>query len=216
MDNMKKQWNVGILLFDHVDVLDYSGPFEVFSLTVREKSQVSELLMNTIKLEDKPFVVKTISETGELVTTHNGLKLLPDYSFQSLGVELDLLIVPGGPLMAIKKGVKNKALLNWIASQQKTGVIVASVCTGALFLAESGILDGYKATTNAFALDYLEEKYRNIEVIRGVRFVDNGNVMTSAGVAAGIDMSLYIVGKLIGEEAAKITSTTIEYPYYKQ
>lgn len=208
-----KSWNVGILLFDHVDILDYSGPYEVFALTVRENHQVQSLLMSKLPIEEKPFRVKTISQNGELITAHNGLKIQPDCSFTSLDQPLDLLIVPGGPMMAIKNGLRNTDMLRWIKTQ-KAGSIVASVCTGALLLAEAGLLSGRQATTNSFALDFLERSYPEVEVVRNVRFVDNGEVLTSAGVSAGIDMSLYIAGKLLGEEAAVRTAATIEYPYY--
>lgn len=210
---MKQQWSVGILMFDHVDVLDYSGPFEVFSLTVRDANQVSDLLNNIIASEDKPFIVKTVSQ-NELVTTHNGLRLLTDFRFND-HPKFDILIIPGGPLKAIKNCVKNVELLHWIASQHRSGVLVASICSGAFLLAEAGLLNNKKATTNSYAMSYLEKKYPDVEVLRNVRYVDNEDVLTSAGVSAGIDMSLYMVAKLLGEDTAQTTSNTIEYPYFR-
>jgi Transcriptional regulator containing an amidase domain and an AraC-type DNA-binding HTH domain len=212
---MKQQWKVGIVLFEHVDVLDYSGPFEVFSLTVREAEQVPVMLMKSLAPEDKPFQVTTISQYGQLVTTHNGLKIQPECSFDS-HPQLDILIVPGGPFQAIKGGLTNAELLQWIVAQHRRGTIVASICSGAILLAEAGLLSGKKATTNAFVLDYLETGYPDVEVIRGVRYIDSEDVLTSAGVAAGIDLSFYIVSKLLGVEAAKLTSRTIEYPIFDQ
>jgi putative intracellular protease/amidase len=94
---MQKQWNVGILLFDNVDVLDYSGPFEVFSLTTNSANEVTELLTKGIPVERKPFKVWTISKGGGIVTSNNGLKITPDFSFENINQHLDIVIVPGGP-----------------------------------------------------------------------------------------------------------------------
>ncbi|MWC31225.1 DJ-1/PfpI family protein [Paenibacillus sp. MMS18-CY102] len=209
-----KQWQVGILLFDHVDVLDYSGPYEVFSLTVWEAAQVPLLLMNRIAAEDKPFCVKTVSQDGQLVTAHNGLKIQPDYSFHDHPA-FDITIIPGGPLNAVKSGKNNAELLQWIVSQHRCGSWVASICSGAIMLAEAGLLVNKQATTNAFAMDYLAEGYPSTEVVQNVRFVDNGDIFTSAGVSAGIDLSFHMVARLLGQEVARTTSLTIEYPYYE-
>lgn len=210
---MKKQWNVGILLFEEVDVLDYAGPFEVFALTVYEDNEIVTLLTKGFEIEEKPFIVKTLSQTGELVPSHNGLKIQPDFSFEMIDRKFDILIVPGGPLRAVKKASGNHALIKWISDFYKSGGIVASVCSGALLLAEAGLLTGKKATTHTFAIDYMKSAYTDVEVVSKVRFVDQGNVITSAGVSAGIDMALHIVGRLMGEETAIRTAATEEYPY---
>ncbi|MFD2442472.1 DJ-1/PfpI family protein [Bacillus sp. CGMCC 1.16607] len=210
---MKNQWNVGIVLFDDVDVLDYSGPFEVFSLTAKDVNEVPELLTQGISVERKPFKVWTISKDGRVVTSNNGLRIIPDFSFENLNQTLDIAIIPGGPMKAIEAGLQDKELLNWISTFSQSSEIIASICSGAILLAEAGVLKNKKATTHPLAFNYLERKYPDIEVLRDVRFVDNGNVLTSGGVSAGIDMSLYIVGKLMGEEVARTTASTIVYPY---
>jgi transcriptional regulator GlxA family with amidase domain len=210
---MKNQWNVGILLFDNVDVLDYSGPFEVFSLTTNSANEVSELLTKGLPVERKPFKVWTISKNGSVVTSNNGLKITPDFSFENISQNLDILIVPGGPFHAIDTCIQDRELINWISTYSQSGRTIASVCSGAILLAEAGILSDKKATTHPFAYDYMEQTYKNIEVVRDVRFVDNGQVLTSGGVSAGIDMSLHLVGKLMGEEAARTTAATLVYPY---
>ncbi|MDR6120422.1 transcriptional regulator GlxA family with amidase domain [Bacillus sp. SLBN-46] len=210
---MKNQWNVGILLFDNVDVLDYSGPFEVFSLTTNSANEVPELLTKGIPAERKPFKVWTISKHGGIVTSNNGLKITPDFSFENISQNLDILIVPGGPFHAIDTCIQDRELINWISTYSQSGRTIASVCSGAILLAEAGILTDKKATTHPFAYDYLEKIYQDIEVVRDVRFVDNGQVLTSGGVSAGIDMSLHLVGKLMGEEAARTTAATLVYPY---
>lgn len=207
-----KPWSVGILLYDYVDALDYSGPYEVFSLSVYDARQVRGLIMNRLKPEEKPFVVHTLSQYGTPITAHNGLRVHPAFRLGD-HPKLDLLVIPGGPLAAMKHCLNNTEVLQWIRDQHREGVRLASVCTGALLLAEAGLLAGKRATTNALALDYLEQNYPDVEVMRGVRFVDSGDVMTSAGVAAGIDMALYIVGKRLGEQAARTTAATMEYPY---
>lgn len=213
---IKKQWNVGILLYDGVDVLDYAGPYEVFTLSVYEEKDVPQLLMKGFKNKEKPFVVKTFSQFGDLITSNNGLKVKPDYSFENVDVQFDIVIVPGGPLFSIKEVTKNNEILKWISEFHQSGKMVASVCSGAILLAEAGLLSGKKATTHWFAVDYMKSKYEEIEIVKNTRFVDEGNILTSAGVSAGIDMSLYIVEKLMGEEVARITASTEDYPYWSE
>ncbi|WML57888.1 DJ-1/PfpI family protein [Neobacillus sp. PS2-9] len=211
---MQKQWNVGILLFDNVDVLDYSGPFEVYSLTTNSANEVPQLLTKGIPVERKPFKVWTISKNASIVKSNNGLKITPDFSLENISQHLDILIVPGGPFHAIDTCIQDRELINWISTFSQSGRTIASVCSGSLLLAEAGILADKKATTHPFAYDYMEKTYRNIKVVRDVRFVDNGQVITSGGVSAGIDMSIHLVGKLLGEEAARTTAATLVYPYF--
>ncbi|MGX6444412.1 DJ-1/PfpI family protein [Neobacillus sp. K501] len=211
---MKKQWNVGIVLFDNVDVLDYSGPFEVLSLTTNDAKEITELLTQSIPVERKPFKVWTISKDGGVVISNNEMKIIPDFSFESLNQNLDILVVPGGPFKAIEACLQDRDFIHWIGSFHQSGGIIASICSGAILLAEAGVLTNKKATTHPFAYDFMEQSYTNIEVVRDVRFVDNGNVLTSGGVSAGIDMSLYLVGRLMGEEVAETTAATLVYPYF--
>ncbi|MCC3359393.1 DJ-1/PfpI family protein [Bacillus sp. REN16] len=202
---MLNTYNVGILLFDYVDALDFAGPYEVFNLTTYNDNDVKKLFTNN--LEDKPFMVSTVSQDGKQITVHNGLKVKPDYSFSDAPT-FDIIIVPGGPLKALELVKSNKEIINWIKNYKDK--IVASVCTGAFFLAQAGILNGKKATTNRVALNLLERSFPEIEVIRGVKYVDEGNVITSAGISAGIQMALYVVSKLFDEETAKRTAHTME------
>lgn len=202
---MNNKYNVGILLFDYVDALDFTGPYEVFNLTTYNDNDVKKLFSNN--LEDKPFMVSTVSQDGKQITVHNGLKVMPDYSFYDAPT-FDILIVPGGPLKALKLVESNKEIISWIENYKDK--IVASVCTGAFFLAQAGLLNGKKATTNRVALNLLERSFPEVEVIRGVKYVDEGNVITSAGISAGIQMALHVVSKLFDEETAKRTAHTIE------
>ncbi|TVX92454.1 DJ-1/PfpI family protein [Paenibacillus agilis] len=211
---MKNQWNVGILLFDDVDVMDFGGPYDVFNLTFRDFNKIQESFESEKEIEDKPFIVKTIAQHERLIIADHGMRIMPDFSFDTYQQTFDIVIIPGGPIKAIRNGMRNKELLTWIVTQHKSGATIASACTGAFFLAAAGLLTNKKATTNVLALDILESKFPQIEVIRNTRFVDNGDVLTSAGISAGIDMSMYIVERLLGEEAARTAALTMEYPYY--
>lgn len=204
-----KQFFVGILLFDGVDAMDFIGPYEVFNLSTWKDRDISKLFFNQLEMKEKPFVVSTVSKDGCPITIHNGLKVQPDYSFQTAPC-FDIIVVPGGTYPTVKTVCKNEDIMNWIKLQSEDKWII-SVCTGALLLAEAGLLNGKQATTNQAALDFLEKSYPEVEVMRGVRFVDQGNIVTAAGISAGIDMSLHVVERLIGKEASIRTASTIEY-----
>lgn len=204
-ETMQKTYQVGILLFDDVDVLDFAGPFEVFNLTVFQESDVNKLFTN--QLDSKPFHVSTVSEDGQTVTAHNGLRVTPDYSFGDHPA-FDIIIVPGGPLKAMQLVQQNEKIIHWINVHREQ--LVASVCTGAFFLGQAGLLSGKQATTNRVALSMLEHTFEDVEVIRGVKYVDAGQVITSAGISAGIQMSLHVIERLFDEEMAKRTARTIE------
>ncbi|GAE29649.1 DJ-1/PfpI family protein [Halalkalibacter hemicellulosilyticus] len=191
------QRTVGILLFNEVEVLDFAGPFEVFSITVIPHAS------------EKPFVVKTISENGELVTARNGLKVKPDYSFAN-HPPLDIVIIPGG-YGAEKVEIDNPKVIEWIQHQQPKVEFMTSVCTGALLLAKAGILDGRKATTHWMDIDQLEQQFPSVSVQRGVKFVDEGSLITSGGISAGINMSFHLISRLHGKEVAVATANRMEY-----
>ena len=186
--------NVGILIFNEVEVLDFTGPFEVFSLATSLDNQ-------------KLFSVSTIGETGEVLSARNGLKVQPTHKFSNDAV-YDILIIPGG-YGAEEIEINNIKLLNWIKSQKVQ--ILASVCTGALLLAECGILNNKSATTHWMDLDRLEKEYPAVKVVRNVKFIDEGDIITSGGISAGINMSFHIIKKLYGVEIAKLTAKKMEY-----
>lgn len=192
----KRQWRVGIFLFDDVEVLDFAGPFEVFSVTEIENDQ-------------QPFVVETVSEKGNLVIATNGLKIQPDYSFDNVP-KFDILIIPGG-LGAREREMYNDNVINWITNQMKTVQLMTSVCTGALLLAKAGLLNGKMATTHWASLERLKIEFPQVEVQREVKFVDEGNIITSGGISAGINMSFHIVKRLLGSEVAQNTAKIMEY-----
>lgn len=192
---MTKMINVGILLFNEVEVLDFAGPFEVFSIAQRGN--------------EKLFNVITISENGEIIRARNGLKIQPDTSFNH-ELNLDILIIPGG-YGAEEIEIKNKKVINWIKSQKEKVKIIASVCTGAFLLAESGLLDNKKATAHWMDISRLENDYPKINVIKNTRFVDESDIITSGGISSGINMSLHIITKLFGLQIAEITAKRMEY-----
>lgn len=188
--------NVAILMFDDVEVLDFAGPFEVFSVT-------SELSKG-----ERPFAVSTVAEHPGAVNARNGLSVNPDCTISDCPPP-DILIVPGG--QGTRKLIHNSAVINWIKDCARTAELVLSVCTGSLLLAKAGLLEGLEATTHHQALDLLKKLAPNTTIIENQRFVDNGKIITSGGIAAGIDMSLHVVGKLLGTAQAEQTAEHMEY-----
>lgn len=189
------KWSVGIFLFNEVEVLDFAGPFEVFSITKVH--------------EEKPFTVYTVSQHGEMITARNGLKVQPDYSIEDLP-PVDILIIPGGK-GARENEVKNDIIINWVRQQMKEVKLMTSVCTGALLLAKAGLLEGLKATTHWASIQTFKKDFPNVEVMENVKFVDEGHIITSAGISAGINMSFHIVKNLLGVEVAEDTAKSMEY-----
>jgi len=192
---MINKWSVGIFLFNDVEVLDFAGPFEVFSVTEVE--------------EEKPFTVYTVSQNGEMITARNGLKVKPDYSIEDLPT-VDILIIPGGKGVR-ENEVKNDIIINWIRQQMKEVKLMTSVCTGALLLAKASLLEGLKATTHWASIQTFKKDFPNVEVMENVKFVDEGHIITSAGISAGINMSFHIVKNLLGVEIAEDTAKSMEY-----
>ncbi|AKR09849.1 DJ-1/PfpI family protein [Bacillus thuringiensis] len=192
---MMNKWSVGIFLFNEVEVLDFAGPFEVFSVT-----EVNE---------EKTFTVYTVSENGEIITARNGLKVQPDYSIENLP-PVDILIIPGG-LGAREYEIKNEIVIKWIGQQMKEVKLMTSVCTGALLLAKAGLLAGLKATTHWASIEKFKNEFQNVEVIENVKFVDEGHIITSAGISAGINMAFHIVKNLLGVHVAEDTAKRMEY-----
>ena len=185
---------IGILLFNEAEELDFVGPMEVFGVASGLKSGID---------------IVTLSKDGKQIHGRYGLKVQPDYSFANCP-DLDLLIVPGGKgaREQVRYDKESIAFVRVHASRAR----IASVCTGALVLAEAGILDGKKATTHWSALDILRE-YPKVQVVEGVRFVRDGNVATSAGISAGMDLALEIVREHYGEQVASDVARDMEYRY---
>ncbi|CAG9623756.1 DJ-1/PfpI family protein [Sutcliffiella rhizosphaerae] len=154
---------VGFLLYDYVDILDFTGPAEVLSLTANNKAEQAITLYKKHLLPTRPFKVYTVSETGKQILTHSGIKVVPDFSIDN-SPKLDILIIPGGPLRAVQTMVKNQRIQKWII-KHKSIEYICSVCTGAIILGETGLLNGKKTTTHHLALKMLQEKYPDIRVV---------------------------------------------------
>jgi transcriptional regulator GlxA family with amidase domain len=193
---MNNPISAGILLFNGVEVLDFAGPYEALSLAQSGDGE-------------KAFLVKTVSQDGGIVAATGGLHVLPDLSFGN-APRFDILIVPGGYGARVNE-FKNKVLHDWLRDQFQQVEIMASVCTGAFLLAQAGLLDGLAATTHRAHTDDFIRYYPCVEVRPGVKFVDQGKVITSGGVSAGINMCFHIVKRLIGREAAMTAAKRMEY-----
>jgi transcriptional regulator GlxA family with amidase domain len=199
--------NTAIFLFDAVEVLDFAGPYEVFSVT------------GLRHLREKPFNVYTVAEKSPVVA-RNGLTVVPDFLLDDCPVP-DILLIPGGGGFAAdgtpfgsRREMYNPVVLEWVKKHAPGAELVLSVCTGALILGKAGLLENLRATTHFKALDQLREVSPNIEVLENVRYVDNGKVILSAGVSAGIDMSYYVVQKLLGKETADEAARYAQYDYW--
>lgn len=191
---------VGIYVFPEVEVLDFAGPYEVFTTA-------SRVFGRRHSTTEKPFTVFTVGATGQPFKARAGLPVLPEYAFTTHPA-IDLLIVPGGVVSA---ELATPEVSRWIA-QVATGTrITASVCTGAFLLARAGLLDGKGATTHWEDLAELRTDFPAVRVIADQRWVDEGEIVTSGGISAGIDMSLHLVERLAGRELALHTARQMEY-----
>jgi transcriptional regulator GlxA family with amidase domain len=193
--------NVGILIFDDVEVLDFAGPFEVFSRT-RLQPGVESRRSN----DGAPFNVYSVARTKAPVIATGGLKIVPKYGFSDCP-PIHVLIVPGG--WGTRKLLDDEETILWIKKVTSCGARVTSVCTGALLLAKAGLLRNKKATTHWGAFKTLAALDPTIHV-RKKRYVDQG-IITSAGISAGIDMALYVVGELLGPDVSADTARYMEY-----
>jgi len=193
---------VGILIFPDVEVLDFAGPFEVFSVTrLDEDRRYSEV---------SPFHVFPVAETDEPIVATGGLRVFPEYSIETCP-PLDVLVVPGG--WGTRALVDNAKLIDWTREQGARVDTLTAVCTGSFVLGKAGLLDGRRATTHWRSLDRMIESFPSITVDRHLHVVEEGNVLTSAGISAGIDMALRVVARYHGEPIARATARHMEYPY---
>lgn len=200
---MSKSRNVAILLFDAVEVLDFSGPFEVFSITGRRDGS-------------NPYNVYTVAESCP-INARNELSVNPHFLLDNCPAP-DILVIPGGgghhadgTPFGSRKQMHNQVLLNWINSVFPGCEHVLCVCTGALILANTGLSKGMQATTHHAAFDALRETDTSLTVREDQRVVDNGKIIFSGGISAGIDASFYLISNLLGQNVAEETATYMEY-----
>lgn len=193
---------VGIYLFDNVEVLDFAGPFEVFST-------VSRVAQRLAPQSPPPFDVFTIGDALRPINARAGLTVLPRFDIAS-HPPVDILIIPGGVVTA---ELERDNIITWIKRTADTAHITASVCTGAFLLAQAGLLRGQTATTHWEDIPDLQQMFPDITVQPNTRWIDTGPVVTAAGISAGIDMSLYLAARLHGRELAQKTARQMEYDW---
>lgn len=185
----KQKLNVAILIFDGVQIIDYTGPYEVLGSWGRRN-------------------VYTVAEKSDPITTNMGMRVIPNYTFDNQP-RPDVLIVPGGG--GVNQQIKNQKVINWIRENAEQARYVMSVCNGAFLLGKAGLLDGLEATTTAGLINNLKSVAPKTKVVFDKRFVDNGKIITTAGLSSGIDGALHLVEKLDGKGWAQIVATGIEY-----
>lgn len=181
---------VAMLISEGVNVIDFSGPWGVFeSVSIPNGN-------------DSPFHLFTVSEKAELVTSGSGLKLMPDYTFANVP-ETKVVVIPA------QRG--SDAMIEWLRKVAPATDVTMSVCTGAFKLAKAGLLTGKAATTHHEFLDKLQREYPDIQVKRGVRFVEGEKISTAGGLTSGTDLALRVVERYFGREIAQTTANYMEY-----
>lgn len=191
---------VAILLFPGVELLDFAGPFEVFSaarLTPTERKRLLDVF--------------TVAEALEPIKCNNPLTVLPDYTLATCPAA-DLVVVPGG--QGTRTAIDRLPLIEWLAQRAQTTELMTSVCTGSFLLAKAGLLTGKATTTHWGSIGRLRQDFPEVEVRENTRWVDAGNVVSSSGVSAGIDMALYVLQRLYGPDVANATARGIEYDHW--
>jgi putative intracellular protease/amidase len=188
-DEKEKTPTVAVLLFDRVEIIDFAGPWEVFG--------------------GAGYKVFTVAEKSDAVNTVYGQKIIADYTFDN-SPKADVLLVPGG---GVRDAVNNPKLIAWVQKNAKDSTYVMSVCTGAFILAKAALLDGLSATTVRGGIDNLATAGRNIKPVYDKRYVDNGKVITTAGLSSGIDGAFYLVSKMMGKGAAQQVALGLEYKW---
>lgn len=192
-----RQLKVAILIFDGVEVLDFAGPFEVFGVA-RASSGAFACQVFTVALEQ-----------GE-VTARNGLRIVPHFTASELET-VDIVVIPGG--MGTRRELTNPVMLDFIRTTSDSASITLSVCTGSLLLSAAGLLVGRAATTHRDAMDELRGLACGTKILPDARIVDNGSILTSAGISAGIDAALYVVARLLGPSSAAKTAQYMQYDW---
>lgn len=191
--------NIGIYVYDNVEVLDFSGPFEVFSTAFRLSKQLNSKVL-------------LISGSGMKINARGSLSVNPHYSILE-HPELDILIIAGG---VHTKELDRPNITKWISTQAQEVTIIASVCTGSFLLANAGVLNGLTATTHWSDIGEFRNTFPEIPIVENVPWVDHVNVVTSAGISAGIDMSLHLVSRFFSQSLAAQTAKQMEYYWPNQ
>ncbi len=192
--------NISILLFDDAEELDFVGPWEVFTMAAN--------VIERQKLDVPRPHVFTVSQNGGTVRCAKGMRVIADHSFAD-ALRANVLLVPGG--IGTRREAGNQTLLDWISAQAEGAVWVTSVCTGALLLTAAGPAKGRTVTTHWGYVEALRQRGENRAVRDDMRYVRDGNVVTAAGVSAGIDMALWLTGQIWSPDLARMTQRGMEY-----
>jgi len=190
----RRKRRIGALYFDRFELLDIFGPLEMFGV-----------------LEDH-FEIVNVGETRPHMASNQGPKVVIEATFEDCG-QLDVLLVPGG--IGTRKEIDNSRLLGFIAEQYPQLEILASICTGAGLLARTGLLDGRKATSNKMVFDWAVQQGPDVHWVPEARWVEAGNIFTASGVAAGIDMALAVISRLLGDAIATKVAQGTEYDWHR-
>ncbi|MFT4247377.1 MAG: DJ-1/PfpI family protein [Pseudomonas sp.] len=194
--------NVAIYVFPEVEVLDFAGPFEVFTTA-------SRVFRRAHPHAAAPFETFTVARSLAPVRARAGLRVLPDHDLASCPPP-GVLLVPGG---VVDAEVADTQVVDWVRAHARGASVTASVCTGAFVLAQAGLLEGRTATTHWEDAADLRARHPGIRVRADLRWVDEGRVASSAGIAAGIDLSLHLVARLAGDDLAERTARQLDLPY---
>ena len=194
--------NIGIYLFPEIEALDFAGPFEVFTTASRVSKRINPSAV-------VPFNVFSIAESNDVVRARAGLRITPDYSIDE-HPNIDLLVVPGGVVSA---ELNKPDVMQWLRQRAQTAELVASICTGAFMLAKAGVITAGRVTTHWEDQAELAEMFPSLEVIDGPRWVEQNKLFTSAGISAGIDLSLHLVSRLCSPQLATATARQMDYPW---
>ncbi len=193
---------VGIFVYDDIEVLDFAGPFEVFSVATR-------VALRERPESAAPFDVHLIGRSLDTIKARGGLPVVPHHGITD-HPKLDVVVIPGG---VVTEERQRADVVAWIRAQAETRALVASVCTGAFLLAEAGLLDGLSVTTHWEDADDLQRDFPGLTVLRDRGWVDEGRVVTSGGISAGIDMALHLVRRIAGPDLAHLTARQMEYEW---
>lgn len=193
---------VGIVIFPEVEVLDFCGPYEVFAVVRLNEARRRE--------EPSPFKVLLVAEQAEAVKISGGMRVIPDCTLADCP-RLDILLVPGG--WGTRREIDNEKLIDWIALRGRQVETLTSVCTGSMLLGRAGLLDSRRATTHWRSLAWMRETFPAVMVEDNLHVVEDGHILTSAGISAGIDLALKVVGRYYGEVIARATARHMEYRF---
>jgi putative intracellular protease/amidase len=185
--------NLAIFIFDGVQIIDYTGPYEAFGHVYSDRKPL--------------FNIYTVAQKADAITTAMGMSVNPKYTFETAPAP-DVLLIPGGHVDAV---VSDGNVIKWIQDKAKNAAVTMSVCNGAFMLAKAGLLDGLEATTTFGLIPKLMEEAPKTKVVDNKRFVDNGRIVTAAGLSSGIDCSLHIIERLFGKGMAQMAALAMEY-----